>query len=144
MEKLIGLSRRDIQRACYNGRGGIAILEPKDSSWGKRTYDYEDIAKLFIIKRLRDQGMSLFQTKEQFETFDKESHDYSMLDIQLSLMVSELDALERQIACARALSIATNKKRSSEELDALLYSETLKAIIKRQLNYRTNATFLSI
>lgn len=34
VERLIELSRRDIQRSCYQGQGGVAILSPKDSSRG--------------------------------------------------------------------------------------------------------------
>lgn len=59
VEKLIGLSRRDIQRACYKGRGGVAILQPKDSSWGRRNYSLEDVATLFVVKCHKERGLSL-------------------------------------------------------------------------------------
>ena len=33
VERLVSFSRRDIQRACYQGRGGAGVLTPSDSSW---------------------------------------------------------------------------------------------------------------
>lgn len=33
VERLVGLSLRDIQRACYQGRGGMGVLKPSDGSW---------------------------------------------------------------------------------------------------------------
>lgn len=48
------LPRRDIQCACYSGPGGAAILSPKNSSWRRRFYDAEDIARLFLVKRYHD------------------------------------------------------------------------------------------
>lgn len=128
VETLIGLPRRDIQRACYSGRGGAAILEPEDGSWGKRAYSCEDVAKLFVVKRLRDQGMSLPEVKEHFQRFEKGCHDYSMIDDQVSTMLADVDLLEAQIACGRALSIAVEDGLESEALCELVHSEVLKAI----------------
>ena len=34
VEALIDLPRRDIQRACYEGPGGIGIVRPQNTSWG--------------------------------------------------------------------------------------------------------------
>ena len=128
VEVLIGLPRRDIQRACYSGRGGAAILEPEDGSWGKRAYSCEDVAKLFVVKRLRDQGLSLPEVKERFDRFEEGRHDYSMIDDQISAMLADSDCLEAQIACGRALSIAVEDGLGSEALCSLVLSETLKAI----------------
>ena len=33
VEALIDLPRRDIQRACYEGPGGIGIVRPQNTSW---------------------------------------------------------------------------------------------------------------
>ena len=67
VERLLGLSRRDIQRACYDGQGGAGLVHPKDSSWGKRSYDVEDLATLFQVKLQRDQGKSLPEVSRIFE-----------------------------------------------------------------------------
>ena len=33
VERLTGLPRRDIQRCCYSGKGGLGIVKPQDSTW---------------------------------------------------------------------------------------------------------------
>ena len=67
VERLLGLGRRDIQRACYGGRGGVAILDPTDTAWGRRTYDGHDLAQLFLVGQLRRRGLSLPEVKAEFE-----------------------------------------------------------------------------
>lgn len=52
VERLVSLSRRDIQRACYQGRGGAGVLTPSDGSWGRRTYDERDLATLFLLAQM--------------------------------------------------------------------------------------------
>ena len=125
VEKLIGLSRRDIQRACYSGRGGVAILQPENSSWGKRVYGVEDLAKLFVVKCHREKGLSLVESKEAFDRFGMSEKDYSLLDVQVSLMLAERDELDRRIACGQLLAAATEDKGS---LRQLAYSCVLRAI----------------
>ena len=36
VEALVGLPRRDIQRACYEGAGGLGIVKPRKTTWGWR------------------------------------------------------------------------------------------------------------
>ena len=36
VEALVGLLRRDIQRACYEGAGGLGIVKPRNTTWGWR------------------------------------------------------------------------------------------------------------
>lgn len=126
VEKLIGLSRRDIQRACYSGKGGVAILQPEDSSWGKRGYSVEDLAKLFVVKCHRRKGMSLVESAEAFKRFEEAERGYSMLDAQVSLMLAQRDELERQIACGELLRAATENEGS---FLPLVYECTMKAIV---------------
>ena len=33
VEALVGLPRRDIQRACYEGAGGLGIVKPRNTTW---------------------------------------------------------------------------------------------------------------
>ena len=53
VEALIDLPRRDIQRACYEGPGGIGIVRPQNTSWGWRVYEVADVAKLFLLAQAR-------------------------------------------------------------------------------------------
>ena len=64
VERLIDLPRRDIQRSCYSGAGGVGILEPTNGSWGKRLYGIPDIAKLMLVRLYKDQGCSLPEIKQ--------------------------------------------------------------------------------
>lgn len=126
VEKLIGLSRRDIQRACYQGCGGVSILQPEDSSWGRRNYRVEDLAKLFVIKCYRQRGMSLAQIKREFDRFDEVEEGCSLLECQVSLMLDQREALERQIACGRLFEASLRGECALREL-AQVY--TLEAIV---------------
>lgn len=126
VEKLIGLSRRDIQRACYKGRGGVAILQPKDSSWGRRNYSLEDIATLFVVKCHKERGLSLVEVKKVFERSDASEGGCAMLEDQVSLMLDRRDELDRQIACGRLLAAAVKGKASLREL---VRSYVMKAVV---------------
>lgn len=64
VQRLIGLKRRDIQRACYAGPGGAAILAPADGSWGRRSYGVSDLARLFVVARHRERGRTLAEAKQ--------------------------------------------------------------------------------
>lgn len=125
VEKLIGLPRRDIQRACYSGKGGVAILDPKNSSWGKREYDIDDLAKLFVVKCHRQKGMSLVESASAFRSFEESEKAYSMLDAHVSLMLAKRDELERQIACGMLLRAAAEGKGS---FLPLVYECVMRAI----------------
>lgn len=108
VERLIDLPRRDIQRACYAGQGGACILEPTDSTWGKRFYSSGDIAKLMLVKLHKDQGYSLPEIRDllnhpgkQFETQEQLSIwrarlEEEMLEVELKLnrVLALLAALE--------------------------------------------------
>lgn len=126
VEKLIGLSRRDIQRACYKGRGGVAILQPKDSSWGRRNYSLEDVATLFVVKCHKERGLSLVEIKKVFERSDASESGCAKLEDQVSLMLDRRDELERQIACGRLL-VAAMKGRAP--LRKLVRSYVMRAVV---------------
>lgn len=67
VQRLIGLPRRDIQRACYSGPGGAGILQPAESSWGRRSYDLDDLAKLYLVARYRERGLTLNEIRRTLE-----------------------------------------------------------------------------
>lgn len=65
VERLTGLPRRDIQRCCYSGKGGLGIVKPQDSTWGRRTYSARDVATLFVVRLEKQQGLSLPEIGEK-------------------------------------------------------------------------------
>ena len=64
VEALVGLPRRDIQRACYEGAGGLGIVKPRNTTWGWRVYEVPDVAKLFLLAQGRRQGKMLDEVRD--------------------------------------------------------------------------------
>lgn len=121
VEQLIELPRRDIKRACYQGQGGVGILQPEDSAWGRRTYGQEDLAKLFIVRQYKSRGYSLPEIKGIFE---QGGGDYRMLlDLQIARLQDQLIEIEGRLLRAQALRIAVENepfysgKRPSRDAD---------------------------
>lgn len=65
VESLVGLPRRDIQRACYEGAGGLGIVKPRNTTWGWRVYEVPDVAKLFLLAQGRRQGKALDELRDE-------------------------------------------------------------------------------
>lgn len=65
VEALVGLPRRDIQRACYEGAGGLGIVKPRNTTWGWRVYEVPDVAKLFLLAQGRRQGKTLDEVRDE-------------------------------------------------------------------------------
>ena len=65
VEVLVGLPRRDIQRACYEGAGGLGIVKPRNTTWGWRVYEVPDVAKLFLLAQGRRQGKMLDEVRDE-------------------------------------------------------------------------------
>ena len=65
VEALVGLPRRDIQRACYEGAGGLGIVKPRNTTWGWRVYEVPDVAKLFLLAQGRRQGKTLDEIRDE-------------------------------------------------------------------------------
>lgn len=108
VERLVGLRRRDIQRACYQGRGGVGILSPAESSWGRRLYSQEDLFKLFLVKWERDRGLSLPEIKSLFDEEEaKEGGWDQFTQDQVSLMREEFEEAAWRLVCTEALRAAT-------------------------------------
>ncbi len=91
VERLTGLSRRDIQRACYEGPGGVGVLKPQDSSWGRRTYSVQDLATLFLLAEGRRDGQTLSQAARQLRS-DQETATLG------DLLQDEIERLQEQLA----------------------------------------------
>lgn len=106
VERLVGLSLRDIQRACYQGRGGMGVLKPSDGSWGRRTYDERDLAVLFLLAQKRREGLTLSQAAEQLRD-DTAGHTLSqLLDVEAERLSEQLEVIEDRLVRAEALAAA--------------------------------------
>lgn len=68
VEALIGLPRRDIQRACYGGSGGFGLVKPRNITWGWRVYETIDLAKLFMLAQARKQGKTLDEIRHELSS----------------------------------------------------------------------------
>lgn len=107
VEALLGLGRRDIQRACYGGAGGVAILEPADTAWGRRTYDVRDLAQLFMVRQYRRRGLSLPEVKEALDEAGAAGRSVEdMLRIQVARLADQAEEAFGQLLQAEALLAA--------------------------------------
>lgn len=105
VERLVGLPRRDIQRVCYHGKGGVGILEPKDGSWGRRLYSAEDLGILFIVKQYRDRGYSLPEIKHLLCQSEKEGHYYALASFQVARLREQEETAQEQVVRGEALQV---------------------------------------
>lgn len=129
VERLIDLPRRDIQRACYAGQGGACILEPADSTWGKRFYSTDDIAKLMLVKLYKDQGYCLPEIRDLLIGSDGHINTKEELSIWKARLEEELLEVELKLNRVLALLAALNSnddhiKGSGEYLRQQLSRET--------------------
>lgn len=111
VERLTGLSRRDIQRVCYQGEGGIGLLSPKETRWGYRVYSAQDLKVLYAVSLLRERGMTLPQVKREFERAHSDAD--AILDEQIDLLREEI---ERSVSrYHKALALVRAKDRGALE-----------------------------
>lgn len=112
VERLIGLPRRDIQRACYAGKGGVDIVAPADTTWGRRLYSKEDLAWLFLVKLYKDEGYSLPEISKMLS--GENLNDLrSELKTQLHRLTERLEEAKLQYFRARSLLSALDEKREA-------------------------------
>lgn len=106
VERLVGLSRRDVQRCCYDGAGGVGLLSPKDGGWGRRSYDERDLATLFLVAERRQEGLTLSQAARQLKE-ERETHTLAeLLDDDALRLRDQLDEMAERLVRAEALSAA--------------------------------------
>lgn len=106
VEALVGLSRRDIQRACYEGPGGIGIIQPRNTAWGWRVYEVADVAKLFLVAQARRQSQTLEEACRMFAPNGDEAALASALKLCEQRARDARDAEAGALASARALQCA--------------------------------------
>lgn len=107
VERLTGLSRRDIQRVCYQGEGGIGLLSPKETKWGYRVYSAQDLKVLYAVSLLRERGKTLPQVKREFERVHSDVD--AILDEQIDLLREEIEKSVSRYHKALALGRAKDR-----------------------------------
>lgn len=122
VERLTGLPRRDIQRCCYNGKGGLGIVEVQNSTWGRRCYSVAEMAALYVVQLERLTGESLPEIARKLcgqageEPFEPADH----LAVQAARLEERSEAIAGQLARARALRIALQEDDPQSALGALV------------------------
>ena len=131
VQQLTGLPRRDIQRACYEGAGGTGLVHPQESSWGKRSYDENDLTQLFCLKQLRDEGLSLPEASRLLQAAHADGAGWGRYeaDQQARLREPAEDAAGR-LANADALHAATAGAADHAQLDACIYVQMLQGAVE--------------
>ena len=129
VERLTGLPRRDIQRCCYSGKGGLGILKPQDSTWGRRTYSACDVATLFVVRLEKQQGLSLPEIGEKLRkrpAIGSEAEP-GLLAVHIARLKEQQEEVAGQLLAARALLMA------SQGAEPLLAGELVENEIDAQV-----------
>ena len=135
VEALIGLSRRDIQRCCYEGKGGVGILSPEDSRWGRRTYTAEDLARLFIVARMKADGMSLPEAGRALKQAEDDGKtDAELLRDYAERTAEKLEQLETLLLSARALLASSGGDVDGSGLEALVETRVPPELVDAALS----------
>lgn len=133
VERLLGMPRRDIQRACYGGQGGVDLVHPKESSWGKRSYDARDLTRLFQVKRQRDAGRSLPEVQRVFEAAEAAPGGWETFEAdQIARMREGAERAGAELAQADALRAATaggGADEAAARLDAVIDGIFLQGVV---------------
>ncbi len=130
VEALVRLPRRDIQRCCYEGKGGVGILSPEDSKWGRRTYSAEDLARLFIVAQLKANGLSLPEAKRELDHNEANGQsDSDLLQNFADRTAEKIEELQTLLTSARALLLAREDP-TGEKLSSLIDERVPSNIIE--------------
>ena len=106
VEALIDLPRRDIQRACSEGPGGIGIVRPRNTSWGWRVYEVADVAKLFLLAQARRRSQTLEEACREFAPSEDKADLTSALELCEQRAREARDTEAGALMAARALKCA--------------------------------------
>ena len=138
VEHLTGLSRRDIQRCCYQGKGGMGILEPQDSSWGRRSYSAADIATLYLVRLEKRSGMSLPEISKKFQAKRSSSafNTLDALEAHKARVEEQIESLSGHKLSATALLEACGNEGSSQKLGELIEHELTTRIKETAFEHR--------
>ena len=122
VERLTGLPRRDIQRCCYSGKGGLGIVKPQDSSWGRRTYSVDEIALLYVVQLERLEGASLPEISNRLRASAQNASDdpAAALLSHIARLEERREAIVGQLVSARALRLALSVRQTPQGLGAFV------------------------
>lgn len=129
LTELMNLSRRDIQRLCYSDghNGGLGLLDPEDSTQGRRHFSDDDVKVLFVVSQYKGLGMTLPEAAERVRKAREDGADTKAL---VSDLVSELerkrDAIERRLAFAKAIEGST----LGRDWDALVFAASAVPLLE--------------
>ena len=85
----------------------MAILDPTDTAWGRRTYDGHDLAQLFLVGQLRRRGLSLPEVKAEFEGSRAAGRTVEdMLAVQVARLREQAEEVAGRLLQAEALLAA--------------------------------------
>lgn len=122
VERLTGLPRRDIQRCCYSGKGGLGIVKPQDSTWGRRTYSVDEIALLYVVQLERLEGASLPEISNRLRASAQNASDdpAAALLSHIARLEERREAIVGQLVSARALRLALSVRQTPQGLGAFV------------------------
>lgn len=108
VETLTGLPRRDIQRACYEGPGGLGVVHPRNTTWGWRVYGVADMAKLFLVAQERRRSETLEEACRKLEAGENGAGLMSMLELcgRCACDARDVEAGAFAAACALRCALA--------------------------------------
>lgn len=107
LTELVGLSRRDIQRLCYadERNGGLGLLDPEDSTQGRRHFSREDVEVLFVVSQYKALGMSLPDAAEAVRRARSGGAGLPLKDVAARLR-QEKEAIEARLSVVEAMASA--------------------------------------
>ena len=143
VERLIDLPKRDIQRACYDGKGGASILQPANSTWGKRLYGIDDIAVLMLVGLYKEQGYCLPEIRNLLASV----HDQNGTKSELLLWKARLeeDLLEIELKLNRTLvliaALDDNDKTAGGTLEELISQQLPQDAVNLLSEFQAHGLF---
>ena len=122
VERLTGLPRRDIQRCRYSGKGGLGIVKPQDSTWGRRTYSVDEIALLYVVQLERLKGASLPEISNRLRASAQNApvDPATALLSHIARLEERREAIVGQLVSARALRLALSERQTPQALGAFV------------------------
>lgn len=130
VEALIDLPRRDIQRACYEGPGGIGIVRPRNTSWGWRVYEVADVAKLFLVAQARRRSQTLEEACHVLASSEDKAGLANALELCEQRALDARDTEAGAFAAAHALRCALaqgNRSTYASLIDSIFVESAQRA-----------------
>lgn len=124
VERLVGLPRRYIQRACYTGKDGAGILAPATKG-RDRAYGVRDLATLLAVSLLRDERYSRDHQRHTLGEVrdaiaDQNGDVEQILQAESELLSDQIEETASQYLRVRALVAALSPCSAKARLSSLL------------------------